>query len=260
MYSTCGSVTTQRMELEQKNKQISRELHRSLDLLGVKVEIVHIEDCSIKLRVCLKEIHRSWNGHVILFRVGGERMNINVRNIDGPGFGCWFLESARRERWCYIVIIVLFKPWWWWWGRHSCSDWKPPFPRQDVWSGLLCWFRNRTVIQYRLDVFVACELHDVSRCNVFVPEHLDHSLANRVVSQALTVQPALLSHPLNHVSQFIEADPLHNKPLAIWSCQSPGPRRNVEWTSWLTISTWSLRGKQLVGCDGVFEKSPPVLV
>ncbi|KAH3748493.1 hypothetical protein DPMN_182939 [Dreissena polymorpha] len=93
-------------------------------------------------------------------------------------------------------------------------------------------------------------MHTVSRGNVFVPDHLDHSLSNRVVSQALTVQPALLSHPLNHVSQFIEADPLHNKPLVIWSCQSPGPRRNVEWTSWLTISTGSHRGKQLIGCDG----------
>ena len=97
---------------------------------------------------------------------------------------------------------------------------------------------------------MASELHYVRRWNVFLPEHLDHSLANRVVIQALTVQPALLSHPLNHVSQLIEADPLHHKPLAIWSCQSPGPRRNVEWTSWLTISTWSLRVKQLVGCDG----------
>ncbi|KAH3831189.1 hypothetical protein DPMN_104451 [Dreissena polymorpha] len=29
---------------------------------------------------------------------GGERININVRNIYGPGFGCWFLQSARPKR------------------------------------------------------------------------------------------------------------------------------------------------------------------
>ena len=177
-------------------------------------------------------------------RVGGERMNINVRNIDGPRFGCWGLDSAWREGWCGIVITLLFtvyvNPCLRCWGRHSCSHWIASFARMDMWSGLLCCFRNGTVIQYRSDAFVSCEVHNISRCNVLVPKLLDHSLANRVVCQAMTVQPAMLSHFLNYVSQFIHTNPLQHKPLAIRSCQILGPWRNVK----------GLPGWQLVGCNG----------
>ena len=68
MNETCDNVNTQRIELKQKiNKQISRELHRSFDLPGVKIDILYIEDCSIKVRVCLKEIYQSLETHVIHF-------------------------------------------------------------------------------------------------------------------------------------------------------------------------------------------------
>ena len=191
-----------------------------------------------------------------MFRVGGERMNMHIRNIDGPRFGSWVLDHAGCERCCCIMIIVLstayVNTYCWWLGRHSWSDWIASFPREDMWSGLLCCFRIGTVIQYRFDVFVACEVCNISWCNVLVPELLDHSLANRVACQAMTVQPALLSHSLNHVSQFFHANPLHHKPLAIRFCQILCPWRNVKRTSCLTLCIGSFRGKQLEGCNGTF--------